>query len=644
MKQIAVILGAINLDNQKKLLQGMQAAAKEQNCNLYVFTNYVGTRETVESVIAANRVLKLPDFSKFDGAIFVGNTVHHPEAVKRVVEELQQSKTPTVSVDREFEGMSCVTIYSYDAEYEMVEHFVQHGYKNMCYVSGFLEVSSEARLRAQAYRDVMQKHGLPFSEDDIYEGGFTLVSGADAAKRMLADGKRPEAIVCGNDDMALGVIEVFQKAGYRFPEDIKIAGFDNVELSRLNKPTLSTVDKNQFEVGYKSLYEVLELIKGKAPEKHVVPCKPIYRESCGCKQQESTVETLETAMGDIKGKFIEQQHDTLRMCDMLRSMTDEFAKAHTLEDLLHVLKGYIPDLDLNKFYLCLCEKEKVFALPERNLGQNIDILQTSEEYTDMIEIPVAYENGEFKSYPQFERGMVLPEVCRTQSGGNVFVVNQLFYQNSCYGYAISENTMVESQESVIDSGLYHSWLMQIEVGFEHVRKWMLLKDAVDKLNGMWCYDNMTHLYNRSGFYNEAKCILDNLKAEDKWAFIIFMDADGLKTVNDTIGHEAGDRMIQAIAKIVHENTQEGMLAMRYGGDEFVLFGGFAPGEHAIVEELAEGIRQGVRDANASGEYEFTLSVSMGGSGWRAQEIEDLSGLIEQADQQMYEEKRKKKMR
>ena len=79
-KQIAVIMGAINLDNQKKILQGMEIGAREFDCNLFVFTNYVGTRETEESIMAATQVLKLPDFNKFDGAVLVPNTIHNPYA------------------------------------------------------------------------------------------------------------------------------------------------------------------------------------------------------------------------------------------------------------------------------------------------------------------------------------------------------------------------------------------------------------------------------------------------------------------------------------------------------------------------------------------------------------------------------------
>ena len=90
IKQIAVVLGAINLDNQKKLLLGMENAAKELNSNLFVFTNYVGTRETEESIMASSQILRLPDFSKFDGIVMVPNTVHNPIALKTILEDIKK--------------------------------------------------------------------------------------------------------------------------------------------------------------------------------------------------------------------------------------------------------------------------------------------------------------------------------------------------------------------------------------------------------------------------------------------------------------------------------------------------------------------------------------------------------------------------
>jgi len=85
-----------------------------------------------------------------------------------------------------------------------------------------------------------------------------------------------------------------------------------------------------------------------------------------------------------------------------------------------------------------------------------------------------------------------------------------------------------------------------------------------------------------------------------------------------------------------------MLGMRYGGDEFVLFGGYKDGEEYKVERIVDSIREDFREVNQSGKYPFILSASMGVSKWKAKDIDSLDAVIEQADQRMYEEKRQKK--
>lgn len=635
-KQIAVILGAINLDNQKKLLEGMEDAAKEFDCNLFVFTNYVGTRETEESIMASSQVLKLLDYDYFDGLVFVPNTIHNPISLAKIMGEVSQLAKPVVTIDRKLDGMSCVAVDSYKAQYEMVEHFLYHGYTNIAYVSGSLVASSEARKRYQAYQDAMINNGMPFIEENVYEGEFTMESGIIVANQMLETGRIPEAIICGNDDMALGIMDVLRNAGYKIPEEIKICGFDNGERSQLERPSLTTVDKSQRAVGYKALLEIMELINGKDIEDHLLPCELKYRESCGCHPQNDDVLSLEELAERVKSRYISQQREAIFMADVARGMTADFTKADSPQALFEILKNYVPQIGMDTFYLCACDIDKVFMLPERNLGRNIE-LKVNDAYTDDIEVAVAYEKGKFVNYRKFKKGFVLPQECRTRSGGNTYIINQIFYQNCCYGYAVSQRI-----DSAVGSGLYYSMLMEIGVGLDNVRQRRLLKDAVDRLNGMWCYDNLTMLYNRSGFTYEAKGILERLKKENMNVYIIFMDADGLKIANDTLGHDIGDMMIREIASVVHRNIAGEMLGMRYGGDEFVLFGGYKDDEEYKVDQLLESIREDFRDVNQSGKYPFILSASMGVSKWKATDITSLDAVIEEADQRMYEEKRQKK--
>lgn len=633
MKQIAVILGAINLDNQRKLLEGMTSVAKQKDCNLFVFTNYIGNHETLESITLGSRIFDLPDFHQFDGVILAGNSIFHPIVLNRLQERILQANVPTVSIDRHYEGMSTIEISSYDAQFEMVEHFIcEHNCKNIFYVSGPTSLNNkEACIRLQAYRDALEKHGLPYLEENVYEGFFTLEGGINAAKRILASFHMPDAIICGNDDMALGVMETVQNAGYLVPKDIKISGFDNTQLSMISNPALSTVDQNQYTVGSNAVYEILELLDNKPPSTKKAACILECRESCGC--------NIRTSLTSIGEKYVELQHDVLRMTDVLKSMEADFSKSHSVKELTDALQTHVPLIGLDNFYLCLCEEEKVFALPEQNLGQDIDILKVNNTFTSSISLPFAYKNGEFTTYPNFDKGLVLPDICRKESVGNVYIINQIYYQNCCYGYAICGNTL-----ALATSNLYNLWLMEIGIGLENTRKWMLLKDAIDKLNGMWCYDNLTTLYNRSGFYYKAQPMLENLKAENSDAFILFIDADGLKLVNDNIGHEAGDTLIQSIGEIVRQHTTTSMLSMRYGGDEFVIFGGYNPARPNTANELIDAIQSTISKINAERRLPFRISISIGQSSWKAAEIEDLSKLIDQADQKMYAEKKAKKMR
>ena len=76
-KQILVMMCAINLDNQRKLLEGMIEAAQETDCNLYVLSNYISYKDKKEHIEGSYQIMRLPDFKEFDGVIFARNTIQH---------------------------------------------------------------------------------------------------------------------------------------------------------------------------------------------------------------------------------------------------------------------------------------------------------------------------------------------------------------------------------------------------------------------------------------------------------------------------------------------------------------------------------------------------------------------------------------
>ena len=133
-----------------------------------------------------------------------------------------------------------------------------------------------------------------------------------------------------------------------------------------------------------------------------------------------------------------------------------------------------------------------------------------------------------------------------------------------------------------------------------------------------------------------------LKTLNEKVFFAFVDLDGLKQVNDNLGHEAGDNLIREMAEAMKMTVTEDRLAMRYGGDEFVMFGRCRNGEteESILKELHNNMD--IRNQNSS--YPFQLKASIGISIYESKNVENLEKMIELADKKMYEEKRLKKMR
>lgn len=629
-KNIAVLMGSINTENQRHIMDGMIDATKKTESNLYIFTNHSYRQNNGETARGAYQIMELPDYEHFDGVIIAPDTIAYPPVLSFVMDKIRSSKIPFITLDRPVEGHSCLMTSSRDAQYKTVDHLIKvHGCKDIAYIRGPVGYA-EADNRYDGYCDALKDNNLPLKEENVIEGMFTLESGLKAVMQMHQSGLKPDAIACANDSMALGVVEYYKMVGVSVPGDVLVTGFDNSESAMYSTPSITSVDKNPYELGYKSIYEILDVIGGKESECIKVATEPSCRETCGC----GTAADVDIAR--LKYRYMQKEIYVNHLSELINANLIQFSTAQNPEEVVGVVRSTIERIDLKAFYLCLCDTAKVFALPESNMGGDFDLQQVNADYTDKLELPLAYEKGQMGNYKAFQRGIVIPQEIREQNGGgNYYVITPIYFQNCCYGYAVSGNDKLALMNS-----LYYSWLMNIGVALENVRKKMLLQDAVIKLNNVWSYDPLTQLYNRAGFYYEAKTILEILKLQDSKIFVLFSDVDGLKKVNDIQGHEAGDALIKEMAACFKENLTGDMLAMRYGGDEFVVFGSYE--DEAEIDYFLNSIQASMDNRNASGTNEFTLSTSIGVTKYHAKDVNELSDLIDIADANMYEQKRKKR--
>ena len=167
----------------------------------------------------------------------------------------------------------------------LVCHLVElHRRTRLFYVAGPSD-APDAEARRSAFEEVLAGHpGATLAGS--FEGRFSAISGQLAVREILARPRRdlPDAVVCGNDQMAIGVMRELQAAGLRVPADIAVVGFDDIYPGALLAPPLTTVRQPMRLLGEHACSRLLERIAdpGLPHPVELLPTELIVRESCGC--------------------------------------------------------------------------------------------------------------------------------------------------------------------------------------------------------------------------------------------------------------------------------------------------------------------------------------------------------------------------
>ncbi len=171
-----------------------------------------------------------------------------------------------------------------DQEYGMkqvVQHLLDLGHRQFAEITGTVDKYEDARIRHQTLADVLRLHGLaPVLSES---GNFTMDVGYETTRRMLAQrSKSPfTALVCANDETALGAIHAIHDAGLRVPQDISVTGFDDMDFARHSIPPLTTAQQDYRALGVNAVQHVISLIQNPkaAPHQRIIFPKLQIRES-----------------------------------------------------------------------------------------------------------------------------------------------------------------------------------------------------------------------------------------------------------------------------------------------------------------------------------------------------------------------------
>ena len=241
---------------------------------------HIGPSRTLNGITSAAEeagyALLLKELPRFDAEnvlpIFQALLSHHVDGIIWAVPEVGENrnwvdrqsfnlKVPVVHLAMEpKQKISIVSVDNYLGGRMAISHLLEQGYRHIGHISGPMDWW-EARQRAEAWKDGLSAFGLEVPEEHCIEGNWSSASGARAFERLFEQYPEMDSIFVGNDQMALGVIQIACQKGLKIPENLGIVGFDNIPESAFYCPALTTIEQDQYALGKVAVEETIKMIK-----------------------------------------------------------------------------------------------------------------------------------------------------------------------------------------------------------------------------------------------------------------------------------------------------------------------------------------------------------------------------------------------
>lgn len=204
------------------------------------------------------------------------------------LEQLQRLPVPTVFCTTTLNGIddtaySSVHVDDRKAAMNAVNYLCSIGHRDIAIIGGVEnDKGGVSGQRLHGYRDALEKNGIPFDQSMVHYGGlFTMQRGYDEANELLANNRRPTAVFCIADELAVGACKAIFDAGLRVPEDISVMGFDGTDIARFYEPSICTVRQPKESIAKKTVEVLMNLMEKKGRNCNVVfPTEIVTGESC----------------------------------------------------------------------------------------------------------------------------------------------------------------------------------------------------------------------------------------------------------------------------------------------------------------------------------------------------------------------------
>ena len=237
--------------------QTIQQKAQEKGFSLIIGnTGYEGD---VESTL-----LRQFQERRLAGIILTGFAIGQENAVKEVV----QSGIPCVVIWETLEdsSLSFVGFNNFTAAYSMTEYLIQLKHQRIGLILGPYTKVRRAKRRLEGYQAALRDNGLKFDPRLVIEKHPTLQEGKEGMQKLLSLRHPPTAVFAASDMLALGALAAAREKGLRVPENVSVAGFDDIDFAAFSDPPLTTVRVPASKMGEMAVDVLMDMIEGNPEE------------------------------------------------------------------------------------------------------------------------------------------------------------------------------------------------------------------------------------------------------------------------------------------------------------------------------------------------------------------------------------------
>ena len=612
---------------QREILAGAHREAEARDINLLVLgCGDLGTNPAHDSPTSIS--YGYANSGKLDGAILLTGTLAPRGGSQRIVDKITRwGQIPIVSIGEPIEGIHSILTNNRDSLEQILEHLLGlHHYRNPVFVTGPTQ-SRDGMDRLEIFRQALAIHDIDDYEERIHYGHFSIADGIAAVKTFWDERKiQPDLAVCANDSMAFGLMFALNQRGIRVPQDLAVTGFDDLPFSPWCESPLTTVHQPFRESGSQAVALVCRLLGLTAPERKrvsdiILETSPIFRSSCGCPSPD-LADPVSLHRTEVLHAIIGQETNQLfdfQLTNYAKITRESGALANNAQNEATLLSH----LGIHNWYLSIWDQSRSLdAISRLHIA-----------YESGRQLPLPAQGLGFTEQDIFAPGMGL-------SGRWTNILQVLSEANTPFGSLIMEYSPDFRSRYEAVRTRFSETIGSLRAALKLKQLNQALQEVSQKLETQSLTDEMTGQYNRRGFLTLGSRQIAYCRRQQETFGIYFIDLDGLKQINDRWGHEAGDMAISTFAQVLQGIFRETDLVARLGGDEFTVL---TPNTNAADFPLIkQRLDAAITVANCSMAKPWKLAFSIGVAFSPPGDLTSLDGLMQQADQVLYQEKRRKK--